>query len=216
MKNYCEIIGYKLEKEHTEIKVAMKGNWSMHIKRFAKNGKLGGELKIDDGRTISAEQRKKIYACVRDIAMYCGEYPEYTKELMKYFYMERTGIEHFSLSKCPMTLARDFISFIIEFAFENDIPFSDLGINRTDDIEKYLWSCLEYKKCCICGAEAETHHIDTIGMGRDRLHYDDSEHRKMALCREHHTEAHKAGAETFCAKYHVFGIKYRREEDGEN
>ena len=213
MKNYCEIIGYKLEKEHTEIKVAMKGNWEKHIKRFTKNGKLGGELKIDDGRTISAEQRKKIYACIADISEWSGAYPAYTKQLLKCFYIARTGIEDFSLSNCSISVARDFISFIIEFAFEHSIPFADLGLNRTDDIEKYLWSCLEYKKCVICGIDAEEHHIDTIGMGRDRLHYDDSEHRKISLCREHHTEAHKAGVETFCARYHVFGIKYKRIEE---
>ena len=34
MKNYCEIIGYKLHDEHTEIKVTMPGNWEKHIKRF--------------------------------------------------------------------------------------------------------------------------------------------------------------------------------------
>lgn len=211
MREFCEIIGYRRLEDNTEIKVSLKGNWEKHIKRYSVNGKLAGELKINDGRTISAEQRKKIYASTRDIAMYCGEYPSYMKELLKYFFLERTGDEDFSLSNCSMTLARDFISFIIEFAFEHNIPFSDLGVHRTDDIERYLWSCLEYKKCAICGRDSEIHHIDAIGIGRDRLTYDDSEHRKISLCREHHTEAHKTGVETFCKKYHVFGILYRRE-----
>lgn len=212
MREFCEIIGYRRLEDNTEIKVSLKGNWEKHIKRYSVRGKLEGELKINDGRTISVEQRKKLYACIKDIAMYCGEYPEYSKELLKYFYMSRTGAEYFSLSNCSMELARDFINFIIEFAFENDIPFSDAGINRTDDIEKYLWSCLEYKKCAICGRDSETHHEDAIGMGHDRLVYDDSKHKKISLCREHHSEAHKIGVESFKNKYHVFGIIYRREE----
>lgn len=212
MRAFGEIIGYKLTPDHTEIKIAMKGNLEKHIKRYSIDGKLAGELRLNDGRNISIEQRKKLYACIKDIAMYCGEYPEYSKELLKYFYMSRTGAEYFSLSNCSMELARDFINFIIEFAFENDIPFSDAGINRTDDIEKYLWYCLEYKKCCICGLDGEEHHEDAIGMGRDRLVYDDSKHKKICLCRKHHTEAHKTGVETFCKKYHVFGIIYRRED----
>lgn len=211
MRAFGEIIGYKLTPDHTEIKIAMKGNLEKHIKRYSVDGKLAGELKLNDGRNISIEQRKKLYACIKDIAMYCGEYPEYSKELLKYFYMSRTGAEYFSLSNCSMELAKDFINFIIEFAFENDIPFSDAGINRTDDIEKYLWSCLEYKKCCICGQSSETHHEDAIGMGHDRLVYDDSKHKKISLCREHHSEAHKIGVESFKKKYHVFGILFRKE-----
>lgn len=212
MRAFGEIIGYKLTPDHTEIKIAMKGNLEKYIKRFSKDGKLAGELRLNDGRTISVEQRKKIYASTRDIAMYCGEYPSYMKELLKYFFLERTGDEDFSLSNCSMTLARDFISFIIEFSFEHNIPFSDLGVHRTDDIERYLWSCLEYKKCAICGRDSEIHHIDAIGMGHDRLVYDDSKHKKISLCREHHMEAHKAGVETFCKKYHVFGIIHKRKE----
>ena len=211
MTEVCEIVGYKLLDGHTEIKVKTKGNLEKHIKRFSKDGKLNGALKLDDGRTISAEQRKKIYACVGDIAEWSGAYPEYTKQLLKCFYIARTGIEDFSLSDCSMSIARDFISYIIEFSFEHNIPFADLGLNRTDDIGKYLWSCLEYKKCCICGLDGEAHHEDAIGMGRDRLHYDDSKHKKICLCRKHHTEAHQAGIESFRKKYHVFGILFRKE-----
>ena len=38
------------------------------------------ELRIVDGRTISAEQRRKIYAIIRDIAFWCGDNPEWIKE----------------------------------------------------------------------------------------------------------------------------------------
>ena len=39
-----------------------------------------GELRIDDGRHISALQRKKIYATIRDISDWTGYVPEEQKE----------------------------------------------------------------------------------------------------------------------------------------
>ncbi|MHB8171232.1 MAG: putative HNHc nuclease [Thermincolia bacterium] len=54
--------------------------------------------------------------------------------------------------------------------------------------------------------EKET--VDVIGMGRDRREYDDSKHEKIALCREHHTEAHTIGWKTFAGKYHVIGLVF--------
>lgn len=31
------------------------------------------------------------------------------------------------------------------------------------------------------------------------------------MCREHHTEAHSVGVDSFKAKYHVYGILYKGE-----
>lgn len=56
------------------------------------------EIRLDDGRRISIDQRKKIYATLRDISEYTGHEPEYLKELMKFSFMGETGKEHFSLS----------------------------------------------------------------------------------------------------------------------
>ncbi|WP_231701776.1 putative HNHc nuclease [Crassaminicella thermophila] len=61
------------------------------------------------------------------------------------------------------------------FVFRWNIPLLDHGLNRTDDIGKYLWQCLKIQKCAICGKkEAEIHHWDAIGRGIDRKKYDDS------------------------------------------
>lgn len=55
-------------------------------------------LRLTDTRTISPEQRKKIYATLKDISLYTGYYPEETKEVMKYYYIQQTGNDYFSLS----------------------------------------------------------------------------------------------------------------------
>lgn len=164
------------------------------------------ELRFDDGRTITAEQRKKAYATIRDISDYTGYLPEEQKEWLKYLHIANTGCEYFSLSSCSMDTAREYINTILEYAIENGIPLSDLAIERTDDIGKYLYYCIMNRKCCICGQDGELHHVDAIGMGNDRRRLDDSRHRKMCLCRKHHTIAHQMGQARFAQMYKVFGI----------
>lgn len=164
------------------------------------------EVRFDDGRHISIDQRKKAYATIRDIADYTGFLPEECKEQMKYVHIIRTGCEYFSLSDCSMDTAREFINTLIEFSLENGIPLSDLGTNRADDIGKYLYFCIKHKKCCVCGKPGEIHHVDAIGIGNDRRKVDDSNHRKMCLCRLHHTIAHQRGMDAFEQMYKVYGI----------
>ena len=164
------------------------------------------EIRFDDGRHISAEQRKKAYATIRDIADYTGYPPEEMKEIMKYEHMIRTGDGYFSLSNCSMDVAREFINTILEFAIQNGIQLSENAIERTDDIGRYLYFCLKNRKCAVCGRDGEIHHVDTIGMGNDRRKVDDSNYRKICLCRTHHTIAHQKGMDAFQRDYKVYGI----------
>ncbi len=166
------------------------------------------ELRIDDGRTISADQRKKAYATIRDISDYTGYLPEEQKEWLKYLHISRTGSRYFSLSSCSMDTAREFINTILEYAIENGIPLSENALERTDDIGRYLYTCLLHKKCAVCGRPGEIHHEDAIGMGNDRRKVDDSRHRKICLCRMHHTIAHQMGVRGFRRMYKVYGILY--------
>ena len=167
---------------------------------------------LEDGRSITALQRKKIYATLNDIAEYTGYVPEEAKAVMKYVHIARTGCKYFSLSDCSISLARDFINTLIEFCLKNGIITADPMLERTDDINSYLIMCLYYRKCAICGKPGEIHHWDAIGMGNDRRVYDDSGNRKICLCRTHHSIAHQKGREAFGEAYHVYGILY----DGDN
>lgn len=161
---------------------------------------------LDDGRQISAAQRKKIFAMFNNIAEWTGYSPKETHERMKYEYIKETGGPEFSLSDCSMEIARDFINFLLDLALKYGMWLSDSGINRTDDINKYLYSCLKHKRCCVCGRDGETHHEDAIGMGNNRKKVDDSKLRKICLCRTEHTEAHTIGMASFSKKYKVYGI----------
>lgn len=75
------------------------------------------EIRIVDGREISAEQRRKIYAVIRDIAFWCGDNPEWIKEYFKFNFCGEFGIKYFSLADCEKSVARDFISYLIDFCF---------------------------------------------------------------------------------------------------
>ena len=170
------------------------------------------ELLIDDEeqairlQQITPEQRKKIYALFRDIASYTGNTPENEKENLKTLFIQQTHHEPFSLSNCSFELASDFIEWMINFCFENGIPISEHPLRTLDDIEKYVRMCLKHRICSICGRRGEIHHWDAIGQGRDRTKVDDSNNRKICLCREHHTEVHTIGVKSFQEKYHIYGV----------
>ncbi len=195
---------YRENKDGTDLVISISG---MKLGDMLRRKKIqNAEIRFDDGRHISAEQRKKAYATIRDIADWTGYLPEEMKELLKYEHMIRTGDPKFSLSNCSMDTAREFINTILEFALENGIPLSDNAINRTDDIGRYLYYCLIHKKCAICGKDGEIHHEDAIGMGNDRRKVDDSNCKKICLCRMHHTIAHQMGVIRFREAYKVYGI----------
>lgn len=169
------------------------------------------EMRFDDGRSISADQRKMAYATIRDIADYTGYLPEEQKEWLKYLYIAKTGGNYLSLSDCTMDEAREFINVILEYAIENGVQLTEQAIKRTDDISRYLYYCIKHRKCAVCGLQGEIHHEDAIGMGNDRKTIDDSNHKKICLCRNHHTIAHQLGVERFQKNYKVYGIKVEDE-----
>lgn len=185
-----------------KVTVPNKNIGEMLVKKNIKKA----EIRFDDGRHISAEQRKKVYATIRDISEFTGYLPEEQKEWLKYLHIQRTGDDYFSLSTCTMDTAREFINTILEYAIQEGIPLSEEAVNRTDDIGKYLYFCLVHKKCAVCGKGGEIHHVDAIGMGNDRKTVDDSNYRKICLCRTHHTIAHQMGMLSFEKMYKVYGI----------
>ena len=172
---------------------------------------IGKDTRVEvifyDGRSISAEQRKKAYALIRDISLWSGYLPEETKEIMKYFYMSSSGIKYFSLSDCSVDVACGFIDYLIEFCLTHDISCQDSLLSLSEDIKRYLYLCLIHKKCCICGKATQLHHVDTVGMGYDRREIVHIGKRAEALCYIHHKECHDKGQVDFDKKYHVFGIE---------
>lgn len=169
------------------------------------------EVLLDDGRTITADQRKKARAIIADICNWAGyqikSESDNVHEILKAYFCADWGYDYFSLSNTDVTTARNYINFLIDFCLKNEVPCLDSLLNRTDDIDAYLYACLFHGKCAICGKKGELHHWDAIGMGRNR---DEIIHEGMPaleLCREHHVEVETVGKETFEERHHVYGIK---------
>lgn len=167
------------------------------------------KMSIPDSRMINHEQRKKIYATVNDIAGYTGDAPERIKEFFKYRLIELEDIEYFSLKDCSVTVAREYLNLIMDFVIDWGIPIQDAGVNRTDDIERYLYKCIETRTCAITGRKgADIHHVggSRVGAGRNRNKVNHAGLRLIALSREWHNKVHQEGEEEIFTKYKIHGV----------
>ena len=176
------------------------------------------EIILPDGRRISPEQRRKVYALIGEVAEYvdgirnAGTIESAKRTLKMEFMLSRMeGMERrlFSLATCDVTTAREFINFLVEFIIENDIPTRVPLIENCEDIERYVYACLMSKKCAVCGRHADLHHCDggLIGMGHNREQVNHIGRPALPLCREHHTEIHSIGQEDFLKRYFLEPVK---------
>lgn len=166
-------------------------------------------IQMIDSRPLSDRQRRACYALMGEIAEYTGDSRERTKDLLKIQFLaeELQGAADsiFSLANAPMSLVCAFQRYLVDFIVGNEIPCSFPLLDYVDDMGGYIYSCLINKKCCVCGKKAELHHVDRVGMGRDRTEIIHEGMEAMPLCREHHTECHTIGQITFNDKYHFDG-----------
>jgi len=146
------------------------------------------EIIVTDGRHISPEQRRKIYATLRDISLYTGHTVEDLKSIFKADYIATTGEQWFSLSNVDMTTASNYLQHLIEFCLVWGIPTLDSYLDRAPDVSRYLYMCLATRTCALCGRKAEVHHSgeDRVGMGRDRQKISHLGLQAVALCANHH------------------------------
>lgn len=160
-----------------------------------------------DARSISPDQRRKAYALMGEIAAWSGSSPEDVKASMKLDFRERAfgGLQQglISLADCTMTEARMFISMLIEFMLEMDVPSKVPLWDYNDDVSAYVYACLIHRKCAVCGKKADLHHVDRVGMGRDRRETCHIGMHALPLCRIHHQEAHQHGDARLMQKYHL-------------
>ncbi|KGL45032.1 hypothetical protein EP56_05600 [Listeriaceae bacterium FSL A5-0209] len=181
-------------------------------------------LEFFDNRKISADQRKKAFAIMTEITRHFYN-ENYSSELrlvspsfaddrksvetaLKESFATYKNIERYSLANSDMTTARDFINFLIEFCFMFDVPFHEKERFLGEDIQFFLYMCLKYRKCAITGkAGSDVHHIDAVGMGRNRNKVDSTQFRFICLSREMHNLVHQIGWNKFSSMHKVGAIK---------
>lgn len=168
-------------------------------------------IELIDGRPISERQRRMCYAMIREISDWMGQgngetFRELVKESRKLDFMVNEIHENadrlFSLSDAPVSLVAAFQKYLVHFIIENGIPVRKPLYAYVDDMQDYLYYCLIHKTCAVCGRPADLHHIDRVGMGRNREEMVHEGMECMSLCRTHHEEVHSLGEKEFFARYH--------------
>lgn len=164
-------------------------------------------IQMIDSRPLSEKQRKSCYALIKEISEFTGMGLDPTKEYMKIKFLaedlNETADKIFSLSNAPMSLVCAFQKFLVRFILDWDIPCEFPLLNFVDDVGDYLYGCLVNKKCCVCGVPSDLHHMDAVGMGRDREEIVHEGMRVLPLCRLHHNEVHTMGKQKFLRQYHL-------------
>lgn len=163
-------------------------------------------LEIRDKRKISSLQRRKAFALMHDMASYAGYLDSDFKETMMFMFEGETGIEPFSFKDVDKTTARDFISYVLDYALKWHMPLSNSALAYQDDLDRYMYQSLRYRSCALCGKSADVHHVDAIGNNQYRALADHRQKRLIALCRMHHQEAENMRWPSFSSLYHVKGI----------
>lgn len=166
-------------------------------------------VEMIDSRKLSDKQRRMCYALIGAVAEYMGEDKGETKAFLKLDFMinelGETCDRLFSFANAPMSLVCAFQRYLVRFIIRHDIPTKFSLLEYADDITDYVYACLINKKCCICGKKADLHHVQRVGMGRDRREIIHEGMEALPLCREHHTEDHSIGEKRFMERYHLNG-----------
>ena len=168
-----------------------------------------------DSRARSNDQIRKAWALMSEIAEYQGQTSEavYKEQSTEFTlrHLEALQGKLFHLSSATMSEARAFINLLIEIILEYNIPTKEPLYALSDDLERYTYACLKNKRCAVCGAKPDLHHVDHVGMGFNRNEICHIGMRCLPLCRIHHSEAHIIGQKAFDDKYHLVPVEINQE-----
>lgn len=178
-------------------------------------GERQAEIFIKDPRGFTPQQRRFVFALMQDIYIYTGEPLESLKDVFYWQFRYFTG-KNISLSNESENTVDEVSTLselILDFIFENDIPFREGYEIPPQNVEYYFYKCVTTRTCCICGKKnADIDHFDKALGRRKRSEVDHTEFNFAALCRTHHQEKHQIGIAAFKNKHHVIGIKLNQDE----
>lgn len=169
---------------------------------------------FDDGRHITVDQRKKIFALFNEIAEYLGYTQVNVEEILKIKFIEQMDNPvWFSFSNCSIEIAKQFLEYEITFCIQNEIPFKTKLMDEIQQSYALRYQLIMHRICFVCGkTHAQLDHVDTIGMGRNRRHVNQVGYYAWTLCDKHHISGkHTDGITTFMQKYQIKPIKLTSE-----
>ncbi|WP_394856764.1 putative HNHc nuclease [Staphylococcus saprophyticus] len=159
---------------------------------------------VSDPYKITDKQRRKVFAMVRDIFNHYGQPMDYLRYMFQKQLEFLHGYEPISLSNCSRGQASELIELILDFIFTHDIPMNKATSDLMSNDNYFIYKSTINRICVICGAKnADLAHYQAVGRGRNRNKMDHYGNKVLALCRNHHTEQHQIGMNTFNSKYHL-------------
>lgn len=163
------------------------------------------EVKPIDPFLITDKQRRKVFALCNDIEAYTGQPREYMREMFQDYVTFLYGYDkRISLSDCTRTQASQIIEITLDWIFHNDIPLAYKTSDLLKQDKSFLYWSTVNRNCVICGKpHSDLAHHYAIGRGKNRKTMNHYGYEVLALCREHHSEQHNIGVDTFDKKYHL-------------
>lgn len=206
-----------IKQNGNEITLRMIDELDYHsLMQSAYNGRYFAILDTYEQEKITDDQRKHIFALLKDYEEYTGVPLDATEAYFKYNFMvdhDLDDLPSLARNKMSMEQAGEFIADLIDYYISNGIPFRKQRFYLTTDISRMLYGLTMNRICWICGEQnSDIAHYEAVGAGRDRKKIDHSKHHFMCLCRNHHQEQHNIGVETFLKKYHIYPIKLKEHD----
>lgn len=159
---------------------------------------------VSDPYKITDKQRRKVFAMIRDIFNHYGQPLDYLRYMFQKQLEFLHGYEPISLSNCSRRQASELIELILDFVFTHDIPMNKATSDLMSNDKYFIYKSTINRICVVCGAKnADLAHYQAVGRGRNRNKIDHYGNKVLALCRNHHTEQHQIGMDSFNKKYHL-------------
>ena len=175
---------------------------------YGTSDNIEGLIVFRDKRSLSDKQRKLYRALLNDIFNWSGEDTDFLHDWFKEIYLLEHGerISTSNDSSNSKTDMNNLLDIVIDFMLEWNVPFKKGYELLPKNEQWYLYQCCKHRKCAVCGKHADIHHIDAVGSGNNRNAVDHTKKLVIAICREHHNEAHNLGNQQFLNKHHLNGI----------
>ena len=172
-------------------------------------GVLSVDVNIRDNRYMSVSQRNFIFKLCREVEYETGVDHEIFRADMMNVHNSVYNKNLVSLTEYSMTDANELINITITFMIDKEITLRKEWLDKGDFnfTKNHIYQMCFKRICVVCGTRAEIHHVDAVGMGRDRKKISHIGLRVLPICRFHHNEAHTIGDKGFIEKYHLEPVK---------
>lgn len=152
-----------------------------------------------DKRDKTRQQIRFMYVLLKEFAneFYGDDRREVLEDLKNSLYEDfakQTNRDFYRTKTATVTEMRLFLDWLIKLmATEYGITIA-LELVDKGFLSSWIYANTCARRCCVCGsANADVHHVDRVGMGKNRKNTDHTKKRVISLCRVCHGIEHQTG-----------------------